>query len=213
MTPGGTPAPSAAALANGLPALWDVRKDRTGRIYYINHVTKSTQWNDPRPFPEGWERKFDEARKLPYFVNHRAKSTQWQDPRPPIVFPDESKASDGGGAAAFARTASVSTPSAAGGGYGSATLPRNFNPSALPVAQPVPNLPNLGRSVSMAVPPPHSNGHHQMSAPTSSPGPGGVPSGTGDREWYKQLLKTALADKCLSPGIPIIYMHLFSYFH
>jgi hypothetical protein len=73
MTASGQPAPppSAAALANGLPPLWDVRKDRTGRIYYINHVTKSTQWNDPRPLPDGWERKFDEGRKLPYFVNHR----------------------------------------------------------------------------------------------------------------------------------------------
>jgi hypothetical protein len=59
-----------------------------------------------------------------------------------------------------------------------ATLPRNFAPTPLPVAQPV----SFGRSLSVApTSPAHMNG--ATGAPANSPGPGGVPSGTGDREW------------------------------
>jgi uncharacterized protein YbdZ (MbtH family) len=51
---------SAAAQLNKLPPGWDVRRDKTGRVYYVNHQTRSTQWNDPRPLPEGWTQKFDD---------------------------------------------------------------------------------------------------------------------------------------------------------
>jgi hypothetical protein len=44
---------SASAQLNRLPSGWDVRRDKTGRNYYVNHQTKTTQWNDPRPLPEG----------------------------------------------------------------------------------------------------------------------------------------------------------------
>jgi hypothetical protein len=80
---------------NGLPPYWDVRQDRTGRIYYVNHQTKTTQWTDPRPLPEGWQVKFDERLKRHYYVNHVMKTTQWDDPRPPLVIKQDTAVGNG----------------------------------------------------------------------------------------------------------------------
>jgi len=66
-----------------LPAGWEAKKSPQGRTYYVNHVTKSTQWTDPRPLPPGWEEKND-ANHRTYYVNHVQKTTQWEDPRPPL---------------------------------------------------------------------------------------------------------------------------------
>lgn len=66
-----------------LPAGWEVKKSPQGRVYFVNHVTKSTQWTDPRPLPPGWEEKQDSNHRT-YFVNHLTKTTQWEDPRPPL---------------------------------------------------------------------------------------------------------------------------------
>lgn len=66
-----------------LPAGWEAKKSPQGRTYFVNHVTKSTQWNDPRPLPAGWEEKTD-ANHRTYYVNHVGKTTQWEDPRPPL---------------------------------------------------------------------------------------------------------------------------------
>jgi hypothetical protein len=80
--------PSAAASSassSALPAGFEARQDRTGRLYFVNHNLKSTQWEDPRPLPLGWEVKFDERLKRKYFVDHNTQSTHWQDPRPPVI--------------------------------------------------------------------------------------------------------------------------------
>ncbi|CAG9863853.1 unnamed protein product [Phyllotreta striolata] len=38
-----------AELQNGLPPGWDCKRDeRTGKLYYVNHFTKTTTWDDPR---------------------------------------------------------------------------------------------------------------------------------------------------------------------
>jgi len=60
-----------------------MKKSPQGRNYFVNHVTKSTQWTDPRPLPPGWEEKND-ANHRTYYVNHVTKTTQWEDPRPPL---------------------------------------------------------------------------------------------------------------------------------
>jgi len=50
--------------------VWEARKDETtGRIFYVNHTLKKTQWHPPTPaggaagapdeLPAGWERRFD----------------------------------------------------------------------------------------------------------------------------------------------------------
>ena len=76
---------SSAPSASSLPPGWEARQDRTGRLYFVNHNTKTTQWEDPRPLPLGWEVKYDERLKRKYYVDHNNKATAWTDPRPPVV--------------------------------------------------------------------------------------------------------------------------------
>ncbi|RTE80930.1 hypothetical protein BHE90_004561 [Fusarium euwallaceae] len=64
-----------------LPLGWEKRYDHvSGRAYFVNHNTKTTSWEDPRPLPYGWE-----ARTTPdgraYYVNHNTKTSNWDDPR------------------------------------------------------------------------------------------------------------------------------------
>ena len=54
---------SPSSSSTALPAGFEARQDRTGRLYFVNHNTKSTQWEDPRPLPLGWELKFDDRLK------------------------------------------------------------------------------------------------------------------------------------------------------
>ncbi|RSM00829.1 hypothetical protein CEP52_008898 [Fusarium oligoseptatum] len=60
---------------------WEKRYDHvSGRAYFVNHNTKTTSWEDPRPLPNGWE-----ARATPdgraYYVDHNTKTSSWDDPR------------------------------------------------------------------------------------------------------------------------------------
>ena len=59
--------PSAAATEEDtlgpLPDGWEKRVEPNGRVYYVNHKNRTTQWEDPRtqgqlkeePLPQGWE--------------------------------------------------------------------------------------------------------------------------------------------------------------
>lgn len=46
-----------------LPDGWEKRVEPNGRVYFVNHKNRTTQWEDPRtqgqikeePLPEGWE--------------------------------------------------------------------------------------------------------------------------------------------------------------
>ncbi len=58
-----------------------------GRVYFVNHKSKITQWEDPRlsmadqlPLPFGWEMRFTEQ-NVRYFVDHNSRATTFQDPR------------------------------------------------------------------------------------------------------------------------------------
>lgn len=58
-----------------------------GAIYWVNHLNKTTQWEDPRtqgrvPLPPGWEERVTEDGTT-YYVDHNSKSTTFQDPRVP----------------------------------------------------------------------------------------------------------------------------------
>lgn len=55
---------------NGLPPFWEVRKTKAGRMYFINHQTKKTQWDDPRPLPAGWRSGKTGAGKT-YYINDK----------------------------------------------------------------------------------------------------------------------------------------------
>uniref|UniRef100_A0A1B6CDN2 E3 ubiquitin-protein ligase n=2 Tax=Clastoptera arizonana TaxID=38151 RepID=A0A1B6CDN2_9HEMI len=75
-----------------LPKDWEKRVQPDGRVYFVNHKNRTTQWEDPRtqgqeigadepPLPAGWEiRLTDEG--VRYFVDHNTRTTTFQDPRP-----------------------------------------------------------------------------------------------------------------------------------
>jgi hypothetical protein len=73
------------AIGGGsLPSGWETRKTTTGRIYYVNHNTKTTSWIKPSvtgggSLPSGWEaRKSAEGRV--YYVDHNTETTSWIKP-------------------------------------------------------------------------------------------------------------------------------------
>ncbi|XP_014895555.1 itchy E3 ubiquitin protein ligase a [Poecilia latipinna] len=71
-----------------LPHGWEKRTDTNGRVYFVHHPTRTTQWEDPRtqgllndkPLPEGWEMRFT-VDHIPYFVDHNRRTTTYIDPR------------------------------------------------------------------------------------------------------------------------------------
>jgi hypothetical protein len=87
------PAPSAGAAAavapvpepeadplGALPDGWEKRIEPNGRVYFVNHKNRTTQWEDPRtqgqmkeePLPPGWEMRWTED-KVKYFVDHNTR--------------------------------------------------------------------------------------------------------------------------------------------
>ncbi|XP_076448930.1 NEDD4-like E3 ubiquitin-protein ligase WWP2 [Babylonia areolata] len=71
-----------------LPDGWEKRTDPSGRVYFVNHKNRTTQWEDPRtqgimqedPLPEGWEMRYTQE-GVRYFVDHNTRTTTFQDPR------------------------------------------------------------------------------------------------------------------------------------
>uniref|UniRef100_A0A671XRJ9 E3 ubiquitin-protein ligase n=1 Tax=Sparus aurata TaxID=8175 RepID=A0A671XRJ9_SPAAU len=102
--------PSGAPVENDplgpLPPGWEKRQDN-GRIYFVNHNTRTTQWDDPRtqgmikehPLPPGWEMKYT-AEGVRYFVDHNSRTTTFKDPRPGF----ESGSRQGGSPGAYDRS-------------------------------------------------------------------------------------------------------------
>ncbi|KAF8562320.1 hypothetical protein P879_10571, partial [Paragonimus westermani] len=85
MTATNTTQPNAAPdLYGPLPDGWEQRRDPQGRSYFVNHVSRTTQWEDPRmqgnPLPCGWELRIT-PEGYPYFINHIKKITTFEDPR------------------------------------------------------------------------------------------------------------------------------------
>uniref|UniRef100_A0A6Q2Z295 E3 ubiquitin-protein ligase n=1 Tax=Esox lucius TaxID=8010 RepID=A0A6Q2Z295_ESOLU len=66
-----------------------LKRQDNGRVYFVNHNTRTTQWEDPRtqgmiqepPLPPGWEMKYT-AEGVRYFVDHNSRTTSFKDPRP-----------------------------------------------------------------------------------------------------------------------------------
>ncbi|BES89198.1 Hypothetical protein domain [Nesidiocoris tenuis] len=80
-----------------LPPGWEERATADGCVYYVNHITKGTQWNHPRTrkkkrvsgdLPFGWERIVDENGKV-MFADHASKTITYTDPR--LAFATEEK--------------------------------------------------------------------------------------------------------------------------
>ncbi|KAG9338101.1 hypothetical protein JZ751_027072 [Albula glossodonta] len=83
------------------------RRQDNGRVYFVNHNTRTTQWEDPRtqgmiqetPLPPGWEMKYT-AEGVRYFVDHNSRTTTFKDPRPGF----ESGSRQGGSPGAYDRS-------------------------------------------------------------------------------------------------------------
>lgn len=100
-TSGAGGAPDDDKSLGPLPDGWERRLDSSQqRAYFINHRTRTTQWEDPRtqgalsmsaadeeyvskePLPANWEVK-STAEGRTYFVDHNNKITTYDDPRRP----------------------------------------------------------------------------------------------------------------------------------
>nr|XP_033775502.1 E3 ubiquitin-protein ligase NEDD4 isoform X3 [Geotrypetes seraphini] len=81
------------------PKGWEMRNAPNGRPFFINHITKTTTWEDPRlkipahmrrkqsldptdlgPLPPGWEERIHNDGRV-FYIDHNTKRTQWEDPR------------------------------------------------------------------------------------------------------------------------------------
>ncbi|XP_033634240.1 E3 ubiquitin-protein ligase NEDD4-like isoform X1 [Asterias rubens] len=73
-----------------LPIGWQMQKSESGRVFFINHNTRTTTWEDPRkqrqqqddlgPLPAAWEQRIHADGRI-FFIDHNTHSTQWEDPR------------------------------------------------------------------------------------------------------------------------------------
>ncbi|OQV23506.1 E3 ubiquitin-protein ligase Su(dx) [Hypsibius exemplaris] len=86
---GGAQATQEDEKLGALPDGWERRMEQgSGRPYYVNHRTRTTQWEDPRtqgvpdeePLPEGWEMCVSQDKKT-YFIDHNTRTTTFEDPR------------------------------------------------------------------------------------------------------------------------------------
>ena len=90
----------------GLPTGWSMQVAPNGRVFFIDHLHKTTTWVDPRtgqpshvpkknnvpnkpkntyvddlgPLPDGWEERVHSDGRI-FFIDHNKKTTQWEDPR------------------------------------------------------------------------------------------------------------------------------------
>ncbi|XP_013384362.1 E3 ubiquitin-protein ligase NEDD4 [Lingula anatina] len=72
-----------------LPPGWEERQDNYGRTFYVNHVTRTTQWERPslsrgNALPPGWEERVDANGRV-YYVSHATRVTQWERPTMPAT--------------------------------------------------------------------------------------------------------------------------------
>nr|XP_046249494.1 NEDD4-like E3 ubiquitin-protein ligase WWP2 isoform X2 [Scatophagus argus] len=65
------------SATDSLPAGWEQRVLPHGRVYYVDHNTKTTTWE--RPLPPGWEKRVDQRGRY-YYVDHNTRTTTWQRP-------------------------------------------------------------------------------------------------------------------------------------
>ncbi|CAF3440978.1 unnamed protein product [Rotaria sp. Silwood1] len=72
-----------------LPEGWQRMHDNQGRPYFINHLSKTTQWEDPRqmnsslfdsPLPDGFEMCYTKDGQV-YFLDHNTNTKTLRDPR------------------------------------------------------------------------------------------------------------------------------------
>lgn len=69
-----------AGMYQDLPDAWEEKLEQpSGRPFYVDHNTFTTQLEDPRPLPACWEQKISD-KGWAYFVDHLAKTSYWTHP-------------------------------------------------------------------------------------------------------------------------------------
>ena len=73
-----------------LPSGWARSRNSSGRIYYIDHNTRTTSFTHPcyrdtsgdalGPLPAGWEKREGRDGRV-YFLDHNKHECVWKDPR------------------------------------------------------------------------------------------------------------------------------------
>jgi hypothetical protein len=87
-------------------------------VYFVNHVEKKTQWDDPRPLPQGFEIGYEPSTNRPYFISHYTKKTTWIDPRPEPIITESGSGSSGSSGSGGSGSSSSSSGSHSGGNAG-----------------------------------------------------------------------------------------------
>ena len=116
-----TPDPKAPEPPLGpMPAGWEPRLLDDGKVYFIDHVRRTTTWLDPRNLdagtvmvglPSGWEISQTKSGRM-YFIDHHTRTTTWEDPRStntqaeedPVAKPDDLSSVMGSGETQKGRT-------------------------------------------------------------------------------------------------------------
>jgi hypothetical protein len=62
-----------------LPPGWIALQDPTGRVYYQNQTSKTTQWDHPSSLPPGWVALRDDNGAT-FYQNNATHITQWEHP-------------------------------------------------------------------------------------------------------------------------------------
>ncbi|CAF1005317.1 unnamed protein product [Adineta steineri] len=80
-----------------LPEGWQKMHDNQGRTYFVNHISKTTQWEDPRrmdsnifdmPLPNGFEMRYTKEGQV-YFLDHNTKTSTFRDPRASLMLSND----------------------------------------------------------------------------------------------------------------------------
>lgn len=97
---------SLSSTEPAMPEGWSMQIAPNGRVFFIDHCSKTTTWYDPRtgkpshvpkqedipnrprntyvddlgPLPDGWEERVHSDGRI-FFIDHNNKTTQWEDPR------------------------------------------------------------------------------------------------------------------------------------
>jgi len=113
--------------AQQLPPGWEQRVNSTGRPFYVNHTTRSTQWEPPvvvapamtaeptttvapattmQPLPAGWEKMVNNTGR-DFYVDHNKRSTQWDPPETTLASATEAPSAPAAAPSAPATVAPV----------------------------------------------------------------------------------------------------------
>jgi hypothetical protein len=66
-----------------LPPNWERMANAHGKIYYVDHNTGTTTWNNPE-LPPNWEEKVKNDGESVYYVNHNTNTNTWRKPPKPV---------------------------------------------------------------------------------------------------------------------------------